>query len=462
MSRPALSVIKMPPNDSVLGNNLSETSVGKVTQRVVLFPKQSTAGSQLVWRGGCLQSILSDVSSQNDHYVIGQPSISVEENSQRKTIDKASFENKPFPLSMPIIWNQSQQDTAGEITYNLDPKGRNLKRSRDDFNPNNPESDSESSEGKSSAKVRATKPRNRGQTKRSSRKNPKPVQPLLINLRAFHPPGNLLLPALDLISKFDGLASFEAEKLVTNTAFSGLPTISEENVEEASTTANSSSAPTTGRMKSSAGINDIDFEEFKHYRRLNGYSLFVHVNKKKYESFPGSTPIDDINDSNDNQTGLSATGSGKDNQKSSNRRWQALWLTMPEKVKREWKNKAKRLLKQIEQHGKREVFSEDRKIKERDRLEVQLGRTQTTSYSLLDLAAHFQLLSDRFSVFSKNVNDYEGPIDPVGVESLLLDGILTCLIPLIALAGELETFSEVPDRKTICDALTNLTFIAPF
>lgn len=56
----------------------------------------------------------------------------------------------------------------------------------------------------------------------------------------------------------------------------------------------------------------------------------------------------------------------------------------------------------------------------------------------------------------------QGPIDPVGVESLLLDGLLTCLIPLIALTNELEPFTEFPDRKTICDALTNLTFIAPF
>ncbi|VDQ02211.1 unnamed protein product, partial [Trichobilharzia regenti] len=205
----------------------------------------------------------------------------------------------------------------------------------------------------------------------------------------------------------DGFASFETDKLITNNNSSGLPTINEENNEEATTTttANSASVATAGRMKSSAGINDIDFEELKHYRRLNGYSLFVHVNKKKYGSSPGVALVDDVNDANDNNP--SNVGTGKENQKSSNHRWQALWLTMPEKVKREWKNKAKRLLKQIEQHGKRETVSEDRKLKERDRLEVQLSRTQTTSYCLLDIAAHFQLLSDRFAVFAKNVTDYE-------------------------------------------------------
>ncbi|RTG89203.1 uncharacterized protein DC041_0000434 [Schistosoma bovis] len=565
MTHPGLSIIKLPTTDLVSGNNSTESAGEKVAQRVVLFPKQSNSGSQLIWRGACLQSILSDVPSQNTQSSVGQLGNNFGETLQRKIVNINPFEDKPLSLSLTSVWNQNQQDATSDGICPLNSKNKNLKRPRNESNPNNPEGNSDSSEEKSPTKVRATKPRIRSQTKRSGRRNaPKPVQqPLLLTLRPFHPPGNLLLPAFDLMSKFDGLVSFENDKLVTNNTSSSLSTINEENIEETSTTLNASvsttgrmkssagindidfeefkhyrrlngyslfvhvnkkkygsfpgstlvddtndandnmqtgldglvsfendklvtnntssslstineenieetsttlnaSVSTTGRMKSSAGINDIDFEEFKHYRRLNGYSLFVHVNKKKYGSFPGSTLVDDTNDANDNmQTGLGISSSGKESQKS-NRRWQALWLTVPEKVKREWKNKAKRLLKQIEQHGKREVLSEDRKLRERDRLEVQLSRTQTTFYSLLDLAAHFQLLSDRFATFSKNVNDYEGPIDPVGVESLLLDGLLTCLIPLIALTNELEPFTEVPDRKTICDALTNLTFIAPF
>ncbi|CAH8539072.1 unnamed protein product [Schistosoma guineensis] len=463
MTHPGLSIIKLPTTDLVSGNNSTESAGEKVAQRVVLFPKQSNSGSQLIWRGACLQSILSDVPSQNTQSSVGQLGNNFGETLQRKIVNINPFEDKPLSLSLTSVWNQNHQDATSDGICPLNSKNKNLKRPRNESNPNNPEGNSDSSEEKSSTKVRATKPRIRSQTKRSGRRNaPKPVQqPLLLTLRPFHPPGNLLLPAFDLMSKFDGLVSFENDKLVTNNTSSSLSTINEENIEETSTTLNAS-VSTTGRMKSSAGINDIDFEEFKHYRRLNGYSLFVHVNKKKYGSFPGSTLVDDTNDANDNmQTGLGISSSGKESQKS-NRRWQALWLTVPEKVKREWKNKAKRLLKQIEQHGKREVLSEDRKLRERDRLEVQLSRTQTTFYSLLDLAAHFQLLSDRFATFSKNVNDYEGPIDPVGVESLLLDGLLTCLIPLIALTNELEPFTEVPDRKTICDALTNLTFIAPF
>ncbi|CAH8496179.1 unnamed protein product [Schistosoma turkestanicum] len=464
MTHPGLSIIKLPTTDSSTVNSVTESAGEKVTQRVVLLPKQSNSGSQLVWRGGCLQSILSDVPSQNNQPNVGQLGGNFGENIQRKVVNINPFEDKLLSsLSMPLMWNQNQQDTTKNGSCNMNSKNKNLKRSRDEFNPNNSEDNSDSSGEKSSTKVRATKPRIRAQTKRSGRRNAqKPVQqPLLLTLRSFHPPGNLLLPPLDLISKFDGLVAFENDKLVINNTLGGLSTINEENTEDASTTANAA-ATTSSRMKSSAGINDIDFEEFKHYRRLNGYSLFVHVNKKKYETFPGSTPVDDTNDAGDNmQTSLGASNMGKENQKS-NRRWQALWLTMPEKVKREWKNKAKRLLKQIEQHEKREVVSEDKKLRERDRLEVQLNRTQTTFYSLLDLAAHFQLLSDRFATFSKNVNDYEGPIEPVGVESLLLDGLLTCLIPLIALTTELDPFTDVPDRKTICDALTNLTFIAPF
>ncbi|CAH8850117.1 unnamed protein product [Trichobilharzia szidati] len=458
MSHPAVSIIKMLPEDS--GNNLLENPGEKVTQRVVLLPKQSSGGNQLVWRGGCLQSILSDASSQNIHPILGKPG-SEAENSQNTALTTSCFGSKPFPSSTPSMWNPNQRYSANDATYQ-DTKN-SLKRPRGVLNSNDAGSNSESSDEKSSPKVRATKSRGRTQTKRSGRKNTaKPVQPLLLTPRSFHPPGNLLLPPLDLISKFDGFASFETDKLTANNNSSGLPTINEENNEEATTTttANSASVATAGRMKSSAGINDIDFEELKHYRRLNGYSLFVHVNKKKYGSSPGVALVDDANDATDNNP--SSVGTGKENQKSSNHRWQALWLTMPEKVKREWKNKARRLLKQIEQHGKRETVAEDRKLKERDRLEVQLSRTQTTSYSLLDLAAHFQLLSDRFAVFAKNVSDYEGPVDPVGVESLLLDGLLTCLVPLIALAGELEPFSKVPDPKIICDALTNLTFIAPF
>ncbi|KAH8877182.1 26S proteasome non-ATPase regulatory subunit 9 [Schistosoma japonicum] len=460
MARPGISIIKMPTSDPKSTTNLTGCTGEKVSQRIVLLPKQNNMGNQLVWRGGCLQSILSDVPSQIDHPNSGQPSVSFGENIQRKIINvNISDDNS---LSLPSIRDQNQQDTASGGTCHVVSKNKNLKRSRDEFNSSNLEVDTDSSEEKSS-KIRVTKPRIRSQTKRSGRRNaPKPVQqPLLLTLRPFHPPGNLLLPALDLMLKFDGLVSFENDKLITNSA-GGLSTISEENIDETSATPNLCSSAAV-RMKSSAGINDIDFEEFKHYRRLNGYSLFVHVNKKKYGSFPGSTPVDDTNDGNDSiHNGVGASISGKESQKSSNRRWQALWLTVPEKVKREWKNKAKRLLKQIEQHGKRENLSEDRKLRERDRLEAQLSRTQTTFYSLLDLAAHFQLLSDRFATFSKSVNDYEGPIEPVSVESLLLDGLLTSLIPLIALANELKPFSEVPDRKIICDALTNLTFIAPF
>ncbi|VDQ08274.1 unnamed protein product [Trichobilharzia regenti] len=162
MSHPPVSIIKMLPEDS--GNNLLENPGEKVTQRVVLLPKQSTGGNQLVWRGGCLQSILSDVSSQSIHPISGKPG-SVAENSQNTAFTKGSFGSKPFSSSTPSIWNPNQRYAANDATY---PDTKNsLKRPRGVLNSNNAESNSESSDEKSSPKVRATKSRVRTQTKRS-------------------------------------------------------------------------------------------------------------------------------------------------------------------------------------------------------------------------------------------------------------------------------------------------------
>lgn len=49
-----------------------------------------------------------------------------------------------------------------------------------------------------------------------------------------------------------------------------------------------------------------------------------------------------------------------------------------------------------------------------------------------------------------------------GFDSLLLDGLLTSLISLTALALEEDCLADSLDRKTICDGLTHLTFVAPF
>ncbi|VDN14523.1 unnamed protein product, partial [Dibothriocephalus latus] len=60
------------------------------------------------------------------------------------------------------------------------------------------------------------------------------------------------------------------------------------------------------KMKSS-GMDDIDFEMLKNYRRLNGYTLFTIVNRKKY--------------------GLSDEAS---DQKSQSRRWQVCFPVIPD------------------------------------------------------------------------------------------------------------------------------------
>ncbi|VEL14759.1 unnamed protein product [Protopolystoma xenopodis] len=122
---------------------------------------------------------------------------------------------------------------------------------------------------------------------------------------------------------------------------------------------------------------------------MNGYTLFTLVNKKKYGNIaPGMQPEDCIE-------------SG-----SKNRPWQALWSTLPEKSRREWKSKARRLLKQTQAHQKREAGDEGRRAAERRRLQSQLARSKTNTFALIDLAAHFQLLSERMTGLANQVSQY--------------------------------------------------------
>ncbi len=47
------------------------------------------------------------------------------------------------------------------------------------------------------------------------------------------------------------------------------------------------------------------------------------------------------------------------------------------------------------------------------------------------------------------------------VTSTLLDGLLTCLIPLTAIAGEVEPLNGAPDKQTVCSGLSSLAFTFP-
>ncbi|KAL7065111.1 hypothetical protein AAHC03_05194 [Spirometra sp. Aus1] len=191
------------------------------------------------------------------------------------------------------------------------------------------------------------------------------------------------------------------------------------------------------KMKSS-GMDDIDFELLKNYRRLNGYTLFTIVNRKKY--------------------GISDEAS---DQKSQSRRWQAMWTTLPEKMRKAWGTKARRALKQLQNASEKKAWAENKREAEIRRTAGQLSRAQTTKYSLMDLAAHFKLLSESFERAAALMEDYRGPVAMESVESTLLDGLLTCLIPLTAIAGEIEPLSGAPDRQSVCAGLSNLSHIFP-
>ncbi|TGZ65517.1 hypothetical protein CRM22_005830 [Opisthorchis felineus] len=261
----------------------------------------------------------------------------------------------------------------------------------------------------------------------NQQKNP----PLLLPLRESHPLTNMALPPLDIAAQFDVFAAVDNEKKPsgadegsqTPTANSGLPT-------SASST---SLSAIPGRMKTSSTGDDVDIQALRNYRRLNGYSLFVFMNRRKYESNVGTDEATDLGDSQ------------KDNCK-----WQAIWSTLSEKERREWKAKARKIMRQNQQPMKREEQDgKDRRWSERRRLERQLARNDMAfaTNSLLDLAAHFQLLSDAFAGCASQLEEVEGPVSPQGVESLLLDGLLACLIPLLALASEEEALSSVLDKE---------------
>ncbi|VDM34757.1 unnamed protein product [Hydatigera taeniaeformis] len=199
------------------------------------------------------------------------------------------------------------------------------------------------------------------------------------------------------------------------------------------------SGPLSKKMKSS-GVDDLDIETLKSYRRLNGYTLFTLAMKKKY--------------------GVSNDDGGQD-QKSQNRRWQALWSTLPERDRQQWRVRARRMQKAVEAAPEKNLAAEAKRVNELRRAETQLTRSETSKYSLMDLAAHFQLLSDVFASAADLMGEYRGPVLLEEVTSALLDALLTCLIPLIAIASEVESLAGAPDKATVCSGLSSLAHIFP-
>ncbi|VDK33989.1 unnamed protein product [Taenia asiatica] len=199
------------------------------------------------------------------------------------------------------------------------------------------------------------------------------------------------------------------------------------------------SGPLSKKMKSS-GVDDLDIETLKTYRRLNGYTLFTLAMKKKY--------------------GVSNDDGGQD-QKSQNRRWQALWSTLPERDRQQWRVRARRMQKAVEAAPEKNLAAEAKRVNELRRAEAQLVRSETSKYSLLDLAAHFQLLSNVFASAAELMGEYRGPVSMEEVTSSLLDALLTCLIPLTAIASEIESLAGALDKTIVCSGLSSLAHIFP-
>ncbi|THD26050.1 26S proteasome non-ATPase regulatory subunit 9 [Fasciola hepatica] len=356
-------------------------------------------GKPLCWQGGRLQSILlHDTFPQSQRVNRGDAqSVSVVGNATVKPIAARS--------SLP-----------GASLFRTSPcsSGRGNRRgSRFNREPGQRHSSDASSDQEAGNN---NLPTSNLPTRSHSRKSNRPeaqVQPLLLPLREFHAPTDLSLPMLDVTSKYDPFVGINADSksgdCPTPVTTSGVG-----QTEDGSTTGNPSSnaAATTPsgicaapvRMKSSGGMNDIDSLDLRGYRRLNGYQLFVRVNKKMHESVLTTVAADDTLEPAETQRDL-------------HRKWQAIWSTLPEKTRKEWKTKAKRLMRhtgqgnhpgsQSSQVGKRFGSSKDRCQAEIRKIENQLARSDCVSTTLVEYAAYFQLLSDSFAAAARSLTGFD-------------------------------------------------------
>ncbi|CAL8073915.1 unnamed protein product [Calicophoron daubneyi] len=424
---------------------LSEGDTGQ-SDKAALSRKRGHPGNPLVWQGGKLHSILLQDSSRSP--------VSGSQRSSKHIISDSAISPYLFPRNA----------ISGGKTFSIPPPSISKSRSRRVRRPNYDDEDSYSPEGEDDNVLIATPsaPSIRSNSRKSARsdtpsKNP---PPLLLPLKLDHPPSNMSLPALNMAAKFDPLASIDADRK-TNPAVpantvggswssAGQPTETNNPGAPSSSNPSGSTVVAPGRMKSSGGICDIDPEKLKKYTRLTGYTLFVLVNKKKYKDSSTSGQFLGGDESVDVTDGVSA----KESQKAQNQKWQAIWSTLPEKTRREWKSKARRLLKQNEQQAKREEGwskhdqpMKDRRALDRRRIQNQLQRSEVVSAELTDIAAYFQLLSESFASLAKQAENYEGPVSPESVSTLLLDGLLSCLIPLLALTSEESVLADAPDKN---------------
>ncbi|TPP64428.1 26S proteasome non-ATPase regulatory subunit 9 [Fasciola gigantica] len=400
-------------------------------------------GKPLCWQGGRLQSILlHDTFPQPQRVNRGDAqSVSVVGNATVKPIAARS--------SLP---GASLFRTSPCSSGRGNRRGSRFKRESGQRHSSDASSDQEAGNNNLPASNLPT----RSHSRKSNRSEAQ-VQPLLLPLREFHAPTDLSLPILDVTSKYDPFVGINADSksgdCPTPVTTSGVG-----QTEDGSTMGNPSSnaAATTPsgicaapvRMKSSGGMNDIDSLDLRGYRRLNGYQLFVRVNKKMHESVLTTVAADDTLEPAETQRDL-------------HRKWQAIWSTLPEKTRKEWKTKAKRLMRhtgqgnhsssQSSQVGKRFGSSIDRCQAEIRKIENQLARSDCVSTTLVDYAAYFQLLSDSFAAAARSLTGFDGPVSPKSVETMLLDGLLSCMIPLLALTAEEPLLADTDYTETTCD-----------
>ncbi|KAF7233772.1 hypothetical protein EG68_08970 [Paragonimus skrjabini miyazakii] len=445
----AASAIRAVVTSSMM-TSVNSTIASQVTHVSGGSMKRGQPGNPLVWQSGRLESIL--LHDEPSRVVLSkQPSTSNSHAVLRGHLRTVTSKSTVSPHLFPVMPRPKRGRPRGRPRRMWGPQNQGTGENVDDCATDGQEDHGRFMTSSALERSTATTPwPPKALTPRVyKRLNPTSKEdPLLLPIKEHHSPPNMSLPMLDLTAKHDPLAAIDAERRLpgapAQTGETGASHPSGSSVVQPSAPSNSLSG-LVNRMKSSGGLgDDIDPQELKNYRRLNGYTLFVLVNKRKYDA-AASVPTDDAADSVDGQ----------------NRKWQAIWSTLPEKTRKQWKAKARRLLKQSTQQTKRTEWDKGRRLADRRKLENQIARTDAVSCSLLDIAAYFQLLSDSFASYTRQLSGNEGPVSPESVETLLLDGLLACMIPLLALVSEEEILSSVPDKRDVCTGLKSLTYIIP-
>ncbi|KAL3321068.1 26S proteasome non-ATPase regulatory subunit 9 [Cichlidogyrus casuarinus] len=187
---------------------------------------------------------------------------------------------------------------------------------------------------------------------------------------------------------------------------------------------------------------NITLEEIGRFNKFSGYKLFQLVSKKQYQDMTANNP------SIDDEANTSVT-----------KRIQENWNALPLKERETWKSKAKKLERMAATAIRRNANSEEKRLKDKNRLEVQLQRSRVSDFTLLDIAGHLKMLEMTTKELADKLYQSKAPVITESAESALLDIFISSTIPLISLCRSIDFFEDTPSDETVLTGLNSLTFL---